>query len=71
MEDYKYTVFFEAKSLSDAELDRIRKYFKIRSKSGGGECEIDKVGNNTYKIGFRNEKGKHVLLLQLVFYAPF
>ncbi len=71
MESYKYTVFFEAKSLSDAELEHIHKHFKIRGKSGGGECEIDKVGNNTYKIGFRTEKGKHVLLLHFVFYAPF
>lgn len=67
MENYKYTVFFEAKSLSDVELEHIHKYFKIRKKSGGGECEIDKVGNNTYKIGFRSEKGKHFLLLRVFF----
>ncbi|XP_050971713.1 protein mono-ADP-ribosyltransferase PARP14 [Labeo rohita] len=55
MENYQYAVFFEARSLSDEELRQIQKYFRIRKKSGGGDCEIDKVGNNTYKIGFMSE----------------
>ncbi|KAL0189691.1 hypothetical protein M9458_016790, partial [Cirrhinus mrigala] len=56
MENYQYAVFFEAESLSDEDLKQIHKYFQIGTKSGGGNCEIDKVGNNTYKIGFSSKK---------------
>ncbi|XP_073693514.1 protein mono-ADP-ribosyltransferase PARP14-like [Garra rufa] len=62
MENYQHTVFFEAESLSDEELKQIQKYFRIRKRSGGGDCEIDKVGNNTYKIGFCNKKAQERVL---------
>lgn len=60
MENYQHAVFFKAKSLSDEELRQIQIYFKIKRRSGGGDCEIYKVGNSTYKISFRNKNGKHV-----------
>ncbi len=60
MESYQHAVFFETKSLSDEELGQIQLYFKIRRRSGGGDCEIYKVGNSTYKISFMNKNGKHV-----------
>ncbi|XP_043099357.1 protein mono-ADP-ribosyltransferase PARP14-like isoform X2 [Puntigrus tetrazona] len=42
MESNQHAVFFEAGVLSDAELGHIHKYFQIKRKSGGGECEISK-----------------------------
>lgn len=64
MENYQYAVFFEANNLSDVEVKQIHKYFSIRRRSGGGQCEINKVGENTYNISFVNEEGKCFLLLQ-------
>ncbi|RXN18966.1 poly [ADP-ribose] polymerase 14-like protein [Labeo rohita] len=62
MENYQYDVFFEAKSLSDEELRQIQVYFKIKRRSGGGDCEIYKVGNNTYKISFMNKNAQERVL---------
>ncbi|XP_050970591.1 protein mono-ADP-ribosyltransferase PARP14 [Labeo rohita] len=62
MENYQYDVFFEAKSLSDEELRQIQLYFKIKRRSGGGDCEIYKVGNNTYKISFMNKNAQERVL---------
>ncbi|KAL1271943.1 hypothetical protein QQF64_030959 [Cirrhinus molitorella] len=62
MANYQYDVFFEAKSLSDEELRQIQLYFKIRRRSGGGDCEIYKVGNSTYKISFMNKNAQERVL---------
>ncbi|XP_058639229.1 protein mono-ADP-ribosyltransferase PARP14-like isoform X2 [Onychostoma macrolepis] len=62
MESYQHDVFFEAKSLSDEELGQIQLYFKIKRKSGGGDCEIYKVGNSTYKISFMDKKAQERVL---------
>lgn len=58
METYQHAVFFEANNLSNIELRQIQNYFQIKRKSGGGDCEILKVGANTYKINFRDKNGK-------------
>ncbi|KAI5624654.1 poly [ADP-ribose] polymerase 14-like [Silurus asotus] len=53
MSGYQHPVFFEANNLSDGDIKKIRNYFTIRRQSGGGECgEVEKVGDNTYKISF-------------------
>ncbi|XP_026101906.1 poly [ADP-ribose] polymerase 14 [Carassius auratus] len=62
MENNEYAVFFEAENLSDAELRQMQKYFKIRRRSGGGECEINKVGDNTYKISFMEQQAQERVL---------
>lgn len=59
MSDYQHAVLFEANSLSDGEMKKIRNYFKIRRQSGGGECgEVEKVRDNTYKISFLEAAGR-------------
>ncbi|RXN18963.1 poly [ADP-ribose] polymerase 14-like protein [Labeo rohita] len=40
-------------------------YFKIRRRSGGGECEISKVGDNTYMISFTDKEAQERVLEQL------
>jgi len=69
MENDQHDVFFEGNNLSDVDVKQIRTYFSLKRKSGGGQCEISKVGDNTYKISFMNKKGKevNVLLLQSCF----
>lgn len=63
MENYQHAVFFEANNLSDGEVKQIHKYFSIKRRSGGEQCEISKVGDNTYKISFMNKEGKHVFII--------
>lgn len=63
MENYQHTVFFEANDLSDVEIKQIHKYFSIRRRSGGEQCEISKVGDNTFKIIFMNKEGKRVFII--------
>lgn len=62
MEKYEHGVFFEAENLSDTELKHIHKYFQIKRRSGGGDCEILKVDANNYKICFREKEGKLIIV---------
>ncbi|XDV19030.1 hypothetical protein PO909_024606 [Leuciscus waleckii] len=62
MENYQHTVFFEANNLSDVEVKQIHTYFSIKRRSGGEQCEISKVGDNTYKISFMNKEAQERVL---------
>ncbi|XP_016119894.1 uncharacterized protein, partial [Sinocyclocheilus grahami] len=62
MENYEYAVFFEAENLSDAELRQMEKYFKIKRRSGGGECKINKVGDTTYMTTFMEKEAQERVL---------
>ncbi|KAA0722939.1 TCDD-inducible poly [ADP-ribose] polymerase [Triplophysa tibetana] len=62
MERYKHAVFFEANHSLD--IAQIQKYFQIKRKSGGGDCEILKLGVNTYKISFRDKEAQKRVLAQ-------
>ncbi|KAL0970100.1 hypothetical protein UPYG_G00237140 [Umbra pygmaea] len=53
MSVYRYPVFFEVHSLDPDQKEKIEKYFRVRRKSGGGDCSsIEKVGDKLYKIAF-------------------
>lgn len=59
MDEYPHPLFFEARDLSKKEKGKIHLYFQKRRDSGGGDCnEIQKIGDNTYKICFRAKEGK-------------
>ncbi|XP_056318570.1 uncharacterized protein LOC130232619 [Danio aesculapii] len=62
MENYPYDVYFEASNLSDAALERIKRYFEVRSRSGGGECVTSKVDKDIYKISFVNQNAQERVL---------
>lgn len=64
MEKYQHAVFFETNNSLD--IAQIQKYFQIKRKSGGGECEILKFGANTYKISFRDKEGKQIIFFNQV-----
>lgn len=58
MDVYKYPVFFECQTLDTSQKEKIKKYFEIRRKSGGGDCgPVQSVGDNVYKIAFIDQKG--------------
>ncbi|XP_045068621.1 uncharacterized protein LOC121556264 [Coregonus clupeaformis] len=53
MDVFKYPVFFECQTLDASQRKKIKKYFEIRRKSGGGDCgPVESVGDNVYKIAF-------------------
>ncbi|XP_008284620.1 poly [ADP-ribose] polymerase 14 [Stegastes partitus] len=57
MDEFVHSLFFEAKDLTSKEKEKIRRYFQIKRESGGGECgNIEKVGNNIYKISFKDKE---------------
>ncbi|XP_014012001.2 uncharacterized protein isoform X1 [Salmo salar] len=53
MEVFKYPVFFECQTLDTSQKEKIKRYFGIKRKSGGGDCgPVESVGDKVYKIAF-------------------
>ncbi|XP_010864243.2 protein mono-ADP-ribosyltransferase PARP14 [Esox lucius] len=72
MEMFNYPVFFELDNFDPVQKEKTEKYFKVRRKSGGGDCSsINQVRDNVYKIAFKDraaqervlQKAHHVLEL--------
>uniref|UniRef100_A0A4W5RCZ6 Macro domain-containing protein n=1 Tax=Hucho hucho TaxID=62062 RepID=A0A4W5RCZ6_9TELE len=70
MEVFKYPVFFECQTLDPSQKNKIKRYFGIQRKSGGGDCgPVESVGDKVYKIAFIDQtvqervlhKAHHVL----------
>ncbi|KAL2079244.1 hypothetical protein ACEWY4_024988 [Coilia grayii] len=60
---YKHKVFFQARELTDPEKEKVRNYFKIKRRSGGGECgRVEKVSEGTYKILFLEQEAQQRVL---------
>ncbi|XP_053199088.1 protein mono-ADP-ribosyltransferase PARP14-like [Scomber japonicus] len=69
MEEYQHPLFFNAKELTDREKEKVRRHFQKRRDSGGGDCGmIEKVGDNIFKICFK-EKEDQERVLQRKFHA--
>ncbi|XP_067436298.1 uncharacterized protein [Thunnus thynnus] len=63
MDEYQHPLFFEAKELTDREKQKIRRHFQKRRDSGGGDCGmIEKAGDNTYKICFKEKDDQERVL---------
>ncbi|CAI5686219.1 unnamed protein product [Oreochromis niloticus] len=59
---YQHPVFFECESLEE-HLTRLQNYFRIRRKSGGGECgPLTRVDKNVYSVAYRNKKDQQRVL---------
>lgn len=64
MDVYKYPVFFECQTLDTSQKEKIKKYFEIRRKSGGGDCgPVESVGDKVYKIAFTYQTGTKMFRL--------
>lgn len=60
MAEYPYPLYFEARHLTDREKEKVRRHFLKRRDSGGGDCGgIEKVGDNIYKVCFKEQEGTH------------
>ncbi|XP_026150905.1 uncharacterized protein LOC113123263 [Mastacembelus armatus] len=66
---HQHPVFFESHRLHEEQRRVIENYFRIRRKSGGGECVLRGVKDNVYCILFKDQqdqqrvlqKSKHVV----------
>ncbi|KAL2079253.1 hypothetical protein ACEWY4_024997 [Coilia grayii] len=59
----KHEVVFQARELTDSEKEKIQIYFKIKRRSGGGECgPVEKVSEGTYKISFLEQEAQQRVL---------
>ncbi|XP_060922369.1 protein mono-ADP-ribosyltransferase PARP14-like isoform X2 [Limanda limanda] len=60
----QFPVFFSVPSGADAEqLRRIRTYFQIRRRSGGGECgSLTHIGDNVHCVWFREREAQQRVL---------
>ncbi|XP_024144303.2 protein mono-ADP-ribosyltransferase PARP14 [Oryzias melastigma] len=63
MDEFPHPLFFEARDLSKREKGKIHLYFQKKRDSGGGDCdEIEKVGENTYRICFKVKEDQERVL---------
>ncbi|XP_062372598.1 protein mono-ADP-ribosyltransferase PARP14-like [Sardina pilchardus] len=59
----RHAVFFQTRVLTNSEKEKIQKYFKIRRRSGGGECgPVEDNTDNTYKISFLEQEAQQRIL---------
>ncbi|XP_015256750.1 PREDICTED: uncharacterized protein LOC107102092 isoform X1 [Cyprinodon variegatus] len=63
-ENYQHPVFFGCDSLLGGQrMKKIETYFRVRRRSGGGECgRLEKVADHVYRIAFRNQKDQQEVL---------
>ncbi|XP_047449717.1 E3 ubiquitin-protein ligase DTX3L-like [Mugil cephalus] len=60
---YQYPVFFEFDNLIEAQRKKIERYFRVRRKSGGGECgPLTRVNDNVYSIAFKCQEDQQAVL---------
>uniref|UniRef100_A0A672IFW7 AIG1-type G domain-containing protein n=1 Tax=Salarias fasciatus TaxID=181472 RepID=A0A672IFW7_SALFA len=60
---YRYPVYFEGGRLSQEQKRRITNYFRVKRKSGGGECSpVEEVSENIYRIAFRHREDQQAVL---------
>ncbi|GLD64726.1 uncharacterized protein AKAME5_001625300, partial [Lates japonicus] len=60
---YQYPVFFECQSLLGEQKKRIEKYFRIRRRSGGGDCgPLRRVNDKVYSITFKWQRDQQRVL---------
>ncbi|XP_040887732.1 uncharacterized protein zgc:195075 [Toxotes jaculatrix] len=59
----QYPVFFEYSSLLDEQKRAIENYFRIRRKSGGGDCgRLSSVNDKLFCIAFKNQNAQQRVL---------
>ncbi|XP_014842233.1 PREDICTED: poly [ADP-ribose] polymerase 14-like [Poecilia mexicana] len=57
MAEYPYPLYFEARYLTDREKEKVSRHFQKRRDSGGGDCGgVEKVGDNIYKVCFKEQE---------------
>ncbi|XP_041635605.1 protein mono-ADP-ribosyltransferase PARP14-like [Cheilinus undulatus] len=59
---YRYPVFFECEDLLDKDKEKIELYFRVRRRSGGGECRpLRRETASVYSVAFRYKKDQQAV----------
>ncbi|XP_041820792.1 uncharacterized protein LOC121626379 [Chelmon rostratus] len=62
-DNYRYPVFFECPGLLEGQMKKMEKYFRIRRKSGGGECgPLRREGEKTFSVAFKHQRDQQAVL---------
>ncbi|XP_051258333.1 uncharacterized protein LOC127364666 [Dicentrarchus labrax] len=62
-ENDQYPVYFECDGLLEEQLHRIEKYFRIRRRSGGGDCgPLRRVRDQIYSVAFKYQRDQQAVL---------
>ncbi|KAM6960083.1 protein mono-ADP-ribosyltransferase PARP14-like isoform 2-T2 [Tautogolabrus adspersus] len=60
---YEFPVFFECVRVDGEQKKKIENYFKIRRRSGGGDCgPVTNISDNVYSIAFRDQDAQQRVL---------
>ncbi|XP_037614097.1 protein mono-ADP-ribosyltransferase PARP14-like [Sebastes umbrosus] len=60
---YQYPVFFESQSLSEEQVKRIEKHFRVRRRSGGGDCgALRRENDHIYSVAFTYQRDQQAVL---------
>uniref|UniRef100_UPI0037E7D878 protein mono-ADP-ribosyltransferase PARP14-like isoform X1 n=2 Tax=Semicossyphus pulcher TaxID=241346 RepID=UPI0037E7D878 len=60
---YRYPVFFECHNLLGKQKKKIETYFRIRRRSGGGDCgPLRKETDTVYSVAFKYQKDQQAVL---------
>ncbi|MEQ2204940.1 hypothetical protein XENOCAPTIV_021486, partial [Xenoophorus captivus] len=63
MAEFPHPLYFEARHLTDREMEKVRRHFQKKRDAGGGDCgAIEKVGDNIYKVCFREQQDQERVL---------
>ena len=56
---FKYEVYFEYPDMNDKIKKKIKRFFEISRRSGGGDCgPLEVFEGNVYRIAFGDRKGE-------------
>ncbi|KAM3590283.1 uncharacterized protein V6R79_006976 [Siganus canaliculatus] len=60
---YQYPVHFECRGMRREQIRKIENYFRIRRKSGGGECgPLRREGEHLYSVAFKDQGDQQKVL---------
>lgn len=56
---YRYPVYFDSHSLLETQIRRVENYFRVRRRSGGGDCgRLRRAADRVYSVAFKYQKGR-------------
>lgn len=60
MEEYQFSLFvkYEGEAEDENLVQILYKYFSLKGKSGGGDCQVFQINPDLFCVSFKSEQGK-------------